>query len=121
MHDQRLTSIAGRRLQWAVDIQDARNYVHFQLDRKNFIRREIINGRDHNEFKVEHKLPDTKNYSVQIEVTPTVVKTFLLDGAEWRTIDSWSTNSRNLTQGKFGLVIPGGDIFGLTNFRFIPK
>jgi len=116
-----ISRINGRRLQWAVDIQDARNYVHFQLERKNFIRREVINNRDQNEFKVEHKLPDTKNYSVQIEVTPTVVKTFLLDGAEWRTIDSWSTNSRNLTQGKFGLIIPGGDIFGLTNFRFIPK
>ena len=116
-----ISRIDGRRLQWAVDIQDARNYVQFQLERKNFIRREIINGREHNEFKTEHKLPDTKNYMVQIEVTPTVVKTFLLDGTEWRTIDSWSTNSRNLTQGKFGLVIPGGDIFGLTNFRFIPK
>ncbi len=116
-----ISRIDGRRLQWAVDIQDARNYVHFQLERKNFIRREIINGRDRNEFKIDHKLPDTKNYSVQIEITPTTVKTFLLDGAEWRNIDSWSTSSRNLTQGKFGLIIPGGDIFGLTNFRFIPK
>ena len=104
-----------------VDVQDARNYVQFQLERKNFIRREIINGRDHNELKVEHKLPDVNNYSVQIEITPNVVKTFLLDGSEWRTIDSWSTNSRNLTSGKFGLFIPGGDVFGLTNFRFIPK
>lgn len=116
-----ISRIDGRRLQWAVDIKDARNYVHFQLERKNFIRREIINGRDQNELKVEHKLPDVKNYSVQIEITPTVVKTFLLDGSEWRTIDSWSTSSRNLTTGKFGLLIPGGDIFGLTNFRFIPK
>jgi hypothetical protein len=116
-----ISRIDGRRLQWAVDIQDARNYVHFQLERKNFIRREIINGKDRNEFKVEHKLPDTKNYSVQIEVTPTSIKTYLLDGANWKNIDSWTTGNRNLTQGKFGLYIPGGDTFGLTNFRFIPK
>ena len=116
-----ISRIDGRRLQWAVDIQDARNYVRFQLDRKHFFRHEIVNGRDRNEFRAEHKLPDTKNYSVQIEITPATVKTFLLDGAEWKTIDSFSTNSRNLTQGKFGLIIPGGDIFGLTNFRFIPK
>lgn len=116
-----ISRIDGRRLQWAVDIQDARNYVHFQLERKNFIRREIVNGKDRNELKVEHKLPDTKNYSVQIEVTPTAIRTFVLDGTEWRTVDSWSTNGRNLTQGKFGLIIPGNDVFGLTNFRFIPK
>ncbi|HEU0121427.1 MAG TPA: PEGA domain-containing protein [Bryobacteraceae bacterium] len=116
-----ISRIDGRRLQWAVDIQDAKNYVQFQLEKKNFIRREIINGKDRNEFKVEHKLPDTKNYSVQVEITPNTVKTFILDGTEWRTIDSWSTNSRTLTQGKFGLIIPGGDVFGLTNFRFIPK
>jgi hypothetical protein len=116
-----ISRIEGKRLQWAVDIQDARNYVQFQLEKKNFIRREIINGKDRNEFKVEHKLPDTKNYSIQVEITPTTVKTFILDGAEWRTIDAWSTNSRTLTQGKFGLVIPGNDVFGLTNFRFIPK
>ena len=116
-----ISRIEGRRLQWAVDIQDARNYVQFQLERKNFIRREIVNGKDRNELKVEHKLPDTKNYSVQVEISPNTVKTFILDGTEWRTIDSWSTNSRTLTQGKFGLVIPGNDVFGLTNFRFIPK
>ena len=116
-----ISRIDGRRLQWAVDIQDARNYVRFQLDRKHFFRHEIVNGRDRSEFRAEHKLPDTKNYSVQIEITPATVKTFLLDGAEWKPIDSFSTNSRNLTQGKFGLIIPGGDIFGLTNFRFIPK
>jgi len=117
-----ISRIDGRRLQWAVDIQDARNYVRFQLDRKNYFRHEIVNGRDRNEFRTEHKLnQDIKNYSIQIEITPTTVKTFLLDGNEWRTIDSFSTNSRNLTQGKFGLIIPGGDIFGLTNFRFIPK
>jgi hypothetical protein len=116
-----ISRIDGRRLQWAIDIQDTKNYVHFQLERKNFIRREIINGRDRNEFKVEHKLPDTKNYSVQIEITPTAVKTYLLNGSEWTMVDSWSTTSRDLTRGKFGLVIPGGDTFGLTNFRFIPK
>jgi hypothetical protein len=118
-----ISRIDGRRLQWAVDIQDARNYVRFQLDRKNFLRQEIVSGRDRGpEFKTEHKLnADLKNYSVQIEITPTTVKTFLLNGTEWNPIDSWSTNSRTLTQGKFGLILPGGDTFGLTNFRFIPK
>ncbi|MBI2686005.1 MAG: PEGA domain-containing protein [Acidobacteria bacterium] len=116
-----ISRIEGRRLQWVVDVQDARNYVQFVLERKNFIRREVINGRDRNEFKMEHKLPDTKNYSVQVDISPNTVKTFILDGTEWRTIDSWSTNSRTLTQGKFGLFIPSNDVFGLTNFRFIPK
>ena len=73
------------------------------------------------EFKIDHKLPDTKNYSVQIEITPNTVKTFILDGTEWKLVDSWTTSGRDLTQGKFGLIIPGGDTFGLTNFKFIPK
>lgn len=116
-----ISRIDGRKLQWAIDTRDGRNYVHFQLERKNFIRREIINGRDRNEFKFEHKLPDEKNYSVSIEITPTTVRTFILDGSNWREIDSWSTSSRNLAEGKFALVIPGGDTFGLSNFRFVPK
>ncbi|MFN0100616.1 MAG: PEGA domain-containing protein [Bryobacteraceae bacterium] len=116
-----ISRIDGRRLQWAVDIRDPKNYIRFQLERKHFIRGEMTNGRSGNEFKAEHNLPDTKTYSVQIEITPTTVSTFLLDGTEWRMVDSWSTQSRNLTQGKFGLYIPGGDIFALTNFRFIPK
>lgn len=116
-----ISKIKGGRVQWGVDVQDPRNYVQFQIDRKNFVRREIINGKDRNEFKVEHRLPDTKNYSVQVEITGNTVKTYLLEGSEWKAIDSWSTNSRNLTQGKFAIVIPGSDVFGLSNFRFIPK
>lgn len=116
-----ISRIDGRRLQWAVDIQDSRNYVHFVLDKKNFIRREIVNNKGGAESKIEHKLPDVKNYNVQIEISPTTIKTYILDGTEWRSIDSFTTSTRNLTQGKFGLIIPGGDMFGLSNFRFIPK
>ena len=117
-----ISRIDGRRLQWAVNIQDPRNYVLFQLERKSFIRREVVNGRGGAETKFDHRLSDKlQNYSVQIEISPNTVKTFLLDGTAWREVDSWSTSSRNLTQGKFGLVIPGGDIFGLSSFKFTPR
>jgi len=96
--------------------------VLFQLERKSFIRREVVNGRVGSETKFDHRLSDKlQNYSVQIEISPNTVKTFLLDGSAWREVDSWSTSSRNLTQGKFGLVIPGGDIFGLSSFKFTPR
>jgi len=116
-----ISRLDGRRLQWAIDIKDAKNYVHFMLERKNFIRREMVNGKDRGKVELPHGLSDKlQNYSVQIEIAPNSVKTYLLDGANWREVDSYST-SRNLVEGKFGLLIPGGDEFGLSNFRFNPK
>lgn len=111
----------GRRLQWFVNQTDARNYVLFQLERKNFIRKEVVNGRDRNERKTNHPLPEIDNYSIQIDITPESVVTRAYNGTDWVQIDSYSSPGPDLTQGKFGLHIPGGDTFGLNNFRFIPK
>jgi hypothetical protein len=117
-----ISRIDGRRLQWAVDVQDARNYVLFQLERKKFIRREVVNGRNMAAYEVDHHLPDKRDYSIQIEVSPTMVRTFAVgDNGSWREIDVYSTQSRNFTKGKFGFVIPGSDTFGISDFRFVSR
>jgi hypothetical protein len=43
------------------------------------------------------------------------------NGAKWVDLDAFSVPGRNLAAGKFGLYIPGNDVFGLSNFRFNPR
>ena len=83
-----ISRIEGKRLQWAIDIQDTKNYVQFQLEKTKFIRREIVNGRERTKFESDHKLPDTKNYTIQIEIAPNSVRTLAHDGTDWRAIDT---------------------------------
>jgi len=112
--------LKGRRLQWFVNYIDARNHVLFQMDRKNFFRRDVVNGKS-SEFKVAHELEKQESYTMQIELAPGAVKHAVHNGTKWVELDSFPSPGRNLTEGKFGLYIPGNDVFGLSNFRFNPR
>ena len=119
----RIALINGKRLQWYVNYTDPKNYVLFQMDKKHFYRHEVVNGKNEKskEIKVEHGLDKQTSYQVQIEVNPNAIVHSLYDGANWRAIDNFNGAGRNLTAGKFGLLIPGKDIFGVSNLRYQPK
>lgn len=112
--------LKGRRLQWVADYKDSKNHVLYQLDRKNFFRRDVVNGRS-SEYKVGHDLEKQESYTIQIDISPGAVKHSLHNGSKWIEMDTFASPGRNLTDGKFGLYIPGSDVFGLSNFRFNPR
>lgn len=112
--------LKGRRLQWFANYMDAKNHVLYQLDKKHFFRREIINGHS-TEYKVPHNLEKQDSYTMQVDISPGSIRHQLHDGTRWMELDAFSVPGRNLAQGKFGLYIPGNDIFGLSNFRFSPR
>jgi PEGA domain len=116
----RMALVNGKRLQWYVNYTDSKNYVLFQMDKKHFYRRDVVNGKSQ-EFKVQHGLDKQTSYQFQIDVSQNAITHNLYDGASWRVIDTFNAAGRNLTAGKFGLLIPGKDIFGVSNFRYQPK
>jgi len=119
----RMALLNGKRLQWYVNYVDAKNYVLYQMDKKYFYRHDVVNGKNDKakEVKVEHGLDKQSVYQFQIDVTANAITHSLNDGAAFRVIDNFNNAGRNVAAGKFGLMIPGKDVFGLSNFRFQPK
>jgi hypothetical protein len=111
----------GRRLQWFVGRTDDKNYSLFQLDRRNFTRIEVVNGRSKELAKVQHKQDKQDYWTVQIEVSAGSVIHRLHDGERWLALDEWRDGGRNFSAGKFGFYIPGGDQYALSNFSFQPQ
>lgn len=111
----------GKKFQWFINYTDQNNYILFYIDKKNFVRKERINGRDSEEYKAPHNLGEKDSYALQIDISGSTVRHMVHDGTRWNDLDSFSTGSRNLTQGKFGVFIPRADTYGLNNFRFAPR
>jgi hypothetical protein len=114
--------VDGRRLQWVVDFQDPRNYALYQMERRELVIRDVINGRHQRErVKVRHPLEKQDFYTIQLEIHPDTVITRYFDGKIWVQIDEWKQPGRNFTDGKFGFYIPGNDEYAVTNFSFKPR
>jgi len=114
--------LRGRRLEWFVNFRDQRNYSLFQLEKKTFFRKDVVNGRTIDLAKVtEQRLESESEYTLQIEITATSITHRVQRGGKWEVLDSWNESGRNFTAGKFGFRIEGGSQVGLANFAFRPK
>ncbi|HBY59927.1 MAG TPA: hypothetical protein DEH78_08890 [Solibacterales bacterium] len=112
----------GRRVQWVTNFLDDRNHSLFQLEKKQFVRKEKVNGRENELGKVPHGNDKTESWAIQIDVSPTSVTHRMLRDGRWEQLDSWTAPAgRNFSNGKFGFYIPGGDQIGLSNFSFTPR
>jgi len=115
------TMLKGKRLYWFVNRTDARNYLLMELERREYSRSLVTNGRSKEMVKKKHGLEDENIYTLSVEITPGSLVTRVYAGGIWRELDSWQTQEMNLTQGKFGFRIPGSDRLGLSNFSFVGK
>jgi hypothetical protein len=111
----------GGRIRWALDYLDNKDYALFELDNKNFWAKEVVKGKTTDRAKTQLNLDKVKMFTVQVEVTPQrVVHTILIDG-KWFSMDSWTDNGRNFTEGKFGFLVQGDDEIAISDFKFMPK
>jgi hypothetical protein len=111
----------GGRVRWALNYVDNKNYALFELDNKNFWAKEVSKGKSTDRAKTQLNLDKVKMFTVQVEVTPQhVVHTILIDG-KWFSMDSWTDNDRNFTDGKFGFLVQGDDEIAISDFKFMPK
>lgn len=113
--------LKGRRLQWVVDYHDPKNHALFQVEKKQLIVKDVVNGKQTERAKVNHPMEKSSTYTLQVEIANGSVITRMYDGQRWIVLDSWAAPGRDFPGGKFGFLIPGGDQYGLSGFKFTPK
>jgi hypothetical protein len=98
----------GGKLRWFID--DGEQYSQFEIDKKHF----YANG-----DKLPHPELDQRVFTVQIDISPQRIV------QRMKTADGWvelaSAPGREIANGTFGFVVPGGDEIGISNFHFTPR
>jgi hypothetical protein len=126
------TSMRGARLlgaghiQWVVNASDARNYVFYEIGKKDFHRVRFVDGKKDkdSEKKASVKLTSGKEglqYSIKIDISPESIVTSVQQGSDWVTVDTFSDPGHNLADGKFGFYLPGNDEIMISNLGFTPR
>jgi serine/threonine-protein kinase len=106
----------GHRLQWVVNYTDPSNYDLFQMDDNNFYRTDIRNGQKVSDAKIPHKGEKKSFRTLQIHVSATEIVHQIKQGNNWLVLDRWTQAGTNLSAGRFGFYLPGGDQMSLESF-----
>lgn len=106
----------GHRMQWVVNYTDSNNYDLFQIDDNNFYRTDVRNGQRVSEAKVPHKSEKKAFRTLQVHVSSTEIVSQIKVGDTWVALDRWTQTGTNLSSGKFGFYLPGGDQISVASF-----
>jgi len=104
-----------------VKIDDSKNYVLFQIDKKSLYRAQVVNGKETQLKKIPLPTQKETAHTIQMEVANGSIVNRLRVGSNWIVLDTWEDPSRAFGSGKFGFYIPGSDEMALSNFSFTPK
>lgn len=115
------TMLRGRRLMWVVNMTNPRNYVLMEMDRNEYKRKVVTDGRSKELEKKRHGLGDTNVYTISVDIRPNRLTQRIYKGGTWEELDTWEDPGMNLSQGTFGFNIPGNDRLGISNFAFTPR
>jgi len=108
-------------VRWCVQYLDARTYLLYELDRKNFWAGVVEKGKRLERVKVPDNLGNQKTATIQIEVSPDRLVQKLRVGDDWKVLDTFVEAGRDFTQGKFGFLVQGNDEVAVSDFKFQPK
>jgi serine/threonine protein kinase len=106
----------GHRLQWVLNYSDGNNYDLFQIDDNNFYRTIIRNGEKTNDMKLPHKSEKKSFRTLRVRVSQGEIVHEIKQGDAWVVLDRWAQPGTNLSLGKFGFYLPGGDQVSLSSF-----
>ena len=107
----------GHRLQWVLNYVDPNNYDLFQIDDNNFYRTHVQNGQKTSDARTPHKGEKKGFRTLRIHVSPTEIVHEFKQGDSWVVLDRSSLPTSNLSSGRFGFYIPGGDQVSLASFH----
>ncbi len=110
----------GHRLQWVLNYTDPNNYDLFQIDENNFYRTDVRNGQKTNDVKIPHKSDKKAFRTFEIRVSSTEIVHQIRVGDAWVVLDRLTLPGSNLSGGRFGFYLPGGDQMSLANFSHYP-
>ena len=109
-------------IRWCLQYVDSKNYLLFEIDRKNFRAWVVKNGQRLERVpKTAHNLGSQKTFTIQIDVTADRLVQKARGGEEWKELDTFAEPGRDFTQGKFGFLIQGNDEIAITDFKFQPR
>jgi hypothetical protein len=108
-------------IRWCVQYVDAKNYLLYEMDQKNFWAGVVAKGKRLERVKTPHNLGNQKAFTIQVEVMPDRLVQKLRVGEEWKVLDTFAEPGRDFTQGKFGFLIQGNDEIAISDFKFLPK
>ncbi|MGA1994501.1 MAG: PEGA domain-containing protein [Bryobacteraceae bacterium] len=108
-------------IRWCLQYLDPKNYLLYEIDRKNFWAGVIEKGKRLERVKAPHNLGNQKAFTIQIEVTPDRLVQKVRVGNDWKVLDTFSEPGRDFTRGKFGFLIQGNDEIAISGFKFLPK
>jgi hypothetical protein len=117
----------GKRVQWFLNHTNDRNHILFRIDRNNFYRLIVINGRTNELAKVDHGLKNPNTFEMRVTLTASSIRHEIRRDGDWVVLDDWRDVGTNPTGGKFGFYIPGGkfltgsDEYALKDFQFSPR
>lgn len=109
---------SGRRLEWVAHFRDERNYALFQIDRSNFNRVEVADGRRERPVRVKHGMDRNEFLSIRMQVTQDGIVHYLYRNQQWEKIDDWQQPGTGFWRGRVGFHVPGRDKIGLSSFTF---
>ncbi len=108
-------------IRWCVQYLDPRNYLLFEMDRKNFAASVVEKGRKAERIKTRHDFEKQKAFTFQIDIAPDRLVHRVRAGDQWTVLDTFSEPGRDFTQGKFGFLIQGNDEIAISDFRFVGR
>jgi cytochrome c-type biogenesis protein CcmH/NrfG len=101
----------GKRLQWYVDYVDSRNHAQIRIEKNDYIRTLVRNGKTAEEKKVPHRLANPNEVRARIVVAPASIRIDFWRDGQWAAMDQWSEPGADLSAGRFGFLVPGGKLF----------
>jgi len=109
-------------IRWCLQYVDAKNYLLFEMDRKNFRAWVMKDGQRLERVpKTPHNLGNQKSFTIQIDVTADRLVQKVRGGEGWKALDTFTEPGRDYTQGKFGFLIQGNDEIAISDFQFVPR
>ena len=107
----------GHRLQWVLNCKDDKDYLLFQMDDDSLSRSAVKGGQPTEAAKIPYPSDRKKFRTLQVRVSAVEIVTNVLEGQDWKLLDRVVMPGVDLSSGKFGFLIPGGDEVALSNFR----
>ena len=116
--------LANNRIRWVVQYRDQRNYLLFELDKKNLYRSEIVDGKRRELPKASVTIPLADNnlqYTLRIDISGTKIEHFIQSGNQWLSLDTLSFAGNLASRGGFGFYLPGNDELLISDFTYTKK